>query len=355
VKSSLRQYTLITGDPDEEERITKLELEPFDKMQHDYLVQTDDHVPSSELFVSAIGMCPRKLLLQKSGAEVVVTPQSQWNKQRMFGQANNVADDLAEMLHYHGRLVAMEQSVSHFMPPRWGGRFDILCLYPGRRFLEVKSSHPNAMRFSETLPKKEHVWQALSYEVWAGREWDTKYGPMIDNADRGGSNTSRLNEVLMPPDWLSFRSMLAHNIAPTDLLIAIEGDPGYKTIAEMCRQMIIIEDAADAFRESGLLPEALDRACAVRTSKRGTYDNGEDRYIFTEIYMDRDWRCGQCDFCETHHCDPPKGTTGVLAFHEKTHEWIVKKNGIDYLAKATDFAHQELHIPILAIQNPTLT
>jgi hypothetical protein len=354
VKSYLREH-LPPPSPEAEEYISsQLELEPFDKMQYDFLVAQDDHVPSSELFVSAIGMCPRKLLLQKSGTEIEATPQSQWNKQRMFCQANNVADDLAEMLFYHGRLIAMEQSVSHLMPPRWGGRFDIICLYPGRRFLEVKSSHPNAMRYSETLPKKEHVWQALSYEVWAGLEWQTQYGPLIDNADRGGSNTSRLNEVLMPPDWLNFRSLLAHNITPTDLLIAIEGDPDYRTISEMCKQMITIEDAADAFRRNGDLPPALERACAVRTSKRGTYDNGEDRYIFTEVYMDRDWRCGQCDFCETHYCDPPKGTTAVLSFDESTHEWIVKKNGIPYLAQATDFAHDELHIPILAIKNPTL-
>lgn len=322
-------------------------LPSLDQLTYDYLVDVDDHEPSSDLYISDIGACPRKVMLKKDGATVPHAPQHDWDKQRMFAQAESVQDELIDAMHHAGLLVAIEERVSDVFPPLWGARFDLLAVYPRRRFIEVKSNHPNWIRYRKRYPKKMHVWQATGYEIWAGYHYDTQLGPLVYNCDRGGSNPSLQFEVDMPRDWLQYRETMTDAMLAEDLFEAVVDDPDYALVARVCHEMMLIEEAYAEYRGDGIIPAPLERAFDYAETK-----DGQGEYI-NSIYLSQDNRCSWCDYKDTKWCHPPTGQTGVLKRDSRKDKFRVMKNGVPFLEDARKFIFEELGIHPETIKDDT--
>lgn len=326
-----------------------------DELTYQWIVSQDDHVSTNDLYLSDIGGCPRKKMLKLKGVTVDLSQHAMWHRMRMFQQANNVADDLAEAFHHDKRLLAMEESISDLLPVNWGGRFDLLVLWNRSRFWEVKSSHPNAIRYAQTLPKRTHVWQALAYEVWAGEQYGTEQPPIVHNADRGGENPSIVSEIIMPEDWFEMRHTIPGNATPDIVrtFFADLKDVGSLQIVNMCDAMLELEAWLDDFKARDIIPPPLDRAPNHRTSKVSPHETTKEggEYVPVEIYMDRDWRCRQCDYCDTSICEPPKGTTSVLEYDRKTNTWHLKKNGRPYLGEVLAYVKDDLRLSSIDLED----
>jgi hypothetical protein len=151
------------------------------------------------LFVTDVGKCTRMTayrLLQTPKDEQ--SNQSAVNDKIMFAVAEYLEQVLTDALGEYGLLIDAQGEVP--LPDRqnWGGRYDIIADYNGRRIIEVKSLRPNA--FNYELPKEPHVHQALIYHNYLRITMGLEAPPLLWYVDRAGSNTP-VEISLEEHDW----------------------------------------------------------------------------------------------------------------------------------------------------------
>lgn len=152
------------------------------------------------LFLSDIGKCPREVAYRLLGTEKdPETEQEKINKTIMFDLAERIEANLIEALEAEGMLIAEQDDVH--MPDRtnWGGRFDIIADYNGRRIIEVKSVYPGAFNYDLVERYPQHHHQANAYDMYCRDAYLLDAPPLLSYWDRGGQNTPR--EVPVQFTW----------------------------------------------------------------------------------------------------------------------------------------------------------
>lgn len=151
------------------------------------------------LYVTDVGKCPRMVayrMLETPRDEE--TEQAVVNQKIMFAVAEYLEQELTNALESSGLLIESQGDVPLTDHENWGGRYDILADYNGRRIIEVKSLRPNA--FNYELPKEPHVYQAYIYHHYLKDEKDLTAPPLLWYVDRAGSNTP-VEVELDDVDW----------------------------------------------------------------------------------------------------------------------------------------------------------
>jgi hypothetical protein len=158
--------------------------------------------------VTDLNACPRSVFYRMTGQ---TRDKTSATKVKMFELAHRLHELTYDALDAAGILYEQELPIS--MPPGWSGTADALC-YDLSDFDEkteapliiadVKTSHPNIIRFADSLPRGEDILQvsayAHMYELHAkpgDRRVRTDYAWLLYE-DRGGSNASipKLVDVL---------------------------------------------------------------------------------------------------------------------------------------------------------------
>jgi CRISPR/Cas system-associated exonuclease Cas4 (RecB family) len=150
------------------------------------------------LYLSDLGKCPRKIQYRLLGFDKdPQTEQERINKELMFRLAEHIEDDATKMFGEVGALWGFQGPVPIPDRDNWGGRYDILADYNGKRIVEVKTVHPNAFRYGLDYP--EHRLQAWSYHHYLQEGESLTEYPILVYFDRGGSNTSQEQVVTPQP------------------------------------------------------------------------------------------------------------------------------------------------------------
>jgi hypothetical protein len=148
------------------------------------------------LFLSDIGRCPRQVQYRLLQAEKnPTTIQADYNKTIMFSIAEFIESELAKALAVEGVLWGYQGDVDIYDRENWGGRYDLMADYEGKRIIEVKTVHPNAFRY--TLDYQAHRYQAWSYHHYLAEAEGLTEFPLLVYFDRGGQNTAQ--EVVVTP------------------------------------------------------------------------------------------------------------------------------------------------------------
>jgi hypothetical protein len=231
------------------------------------------------LFLSDIGKCPRevayRMLQTKKDPR---TPQEDINSSIMFDLAERIERNLIDTLDYEGLLIAEQDDV--IMPDRenWGGRFDIIADYNGRRVIEVKSVYPGAFNYDLVERYPQHHHQANAYDHYCYEVYELDAPPLLSYWDRGGQNTPQ--EVDVQWTW-------------------------YQTMVEM--------DRLDLTRDK--LPELPNRLGKVMNLKSW----------YKDIILEPDGRCKKpyCKYTET--CKQNMSTSCMASRENVDSPWVMKK------------------------------
>lgn len=227
------------------------------------------------LFVTDVGKCKRMTayrLLETPKDEQ--SEQSTVNDKIMFAVAEYLEQVLTDALRYHGHLIDYQGDVPPTDRENWGGRFDIIADYDGRRIIEVKSLRPNA--FNYELPKEPHVHQALIYHHYLKDEFELDAPPLLWYVDRAGSNT------------------------PVEITL------NYEEWHETVALMEDLEDMRDALPD---LPERMPRELKLRQYGKSVKE--EANY--------------QCKFCDYKETCKPNLSVSEWATLGKDGVWTIKK------------------------------
>jgi hypothetical protein len=173
----------------------------FDRAVADYLNRfkkdgDDGRVGDMKVHASEVGYCPRKMAYRMLGApSKPLTAQ----KIKMFNLAHHLHFIFCKGLEYKGLLYDSEVDLSESMPEGVTGRYDYRRrLEPGKddvlRLGDIKTSHPNIIKYTNTLPKVEAVVQVSIYHAFHFDQ--ERLDPMAEALynDRGGQNPSVLCE-----------------------------------------------------------------------------------------------------------------------------------------------------------------
>jgi hypothetical protein len=249
------------------------------------IVRHDEWWDSSILHLSDLGSCPRQVALRVGGyPEKIVSEDAKNNKRVMFWLAYELHYLTYSAMRWAGLLYDYELKVE--APTGWSGRLDMLHVdKPGSEKLvlyDEKTSHPNQMKYSKSLPKKKDMLQIISYYL---------YPPVtpidevrIEYADRGGQNTPQV-KVIVPSEWLT---------------------------KEVASAMVELEEALVN------TPEPLSREFVIADNEKS-------------VYLRRDWRCKYCPYYEHELglCAPEEGEVKVASCDADGH-WRLTKTGFLY-------------------------
>lgn len=258
------------------------------------------------LHISDLGSCPRQIHLRVKGVKGKETAQPTLDlKEIMFWQAYNLHYLVYNSLDLDERLMSYEKPVDAW--EGWGGRYDCEHSEGAKTILlDVKSAHPNIIRFSKSLPKREWMLQLGGYYDCL----DTKPDEVrVLVVDRGGSNT-----------WMPF------NVPMT---------PDLKE--DVQRERRLLEHARDNE------PKPLERAVTIRgDAERNVEYWGHVSDGHTPrgkpptqpgLYLDTDWRCTYCDYFN-YDCIPEQGQV-LCAKMDKKGRWFVTPKGMHHIDRIT--------------------
>lgn len=154
------------------------------------------------LYLSDIGSCQRQIAYRMLGMEKDhESEQEAINKTIMFDLAERIEANLWEALESNGMGIAYQDDVDIDDRENWGGRFDIIADYEGRRIIEVKSIYPGAFNYDLTRRYPQHHHQARAYHHYCKEQYDLSANALLAYFDRGGQNTPQ--EVPVTKDWIS--------------------------------------------------------------------------------------------------------------------------------------------------------
>ena len=247
------------------------------------------------LFLSDIGKCPREVAYRMLGTKKDPrTPQEDINSTIMFDLAERIENNLIQTMRYNGMLIAEQGDVT--MPDRenWGGRFDIVADYFGRRVIEVKSVYPGAFNYDLVERYPQHHHQANAYDHYCAEEYELDAPPLLSYWDRGGQNTPQ--EIGVQFSW-------------------------YTTSQEM--------DVLDGSRDR--LPELPDRLGKVMNLKSW----------YKEIILEPDPRCKK-PYCKYTETCKQNMSTSCMATREKDDSglwkpWTMKKASRGHEEKLAEY------------------
>ena len=140
------------------------------------------------LFATDVGKCPRMVAYRL--LQTPKDPDTQGaidNRTIMFSIADYLESTLIDALNEEGDLIFQQGGIPFPDRDNWGGRYDILANYNGRRIIEVKSLRSNA--FTYELPKQPHVYQACLYHHYLKDDEKLEAPPVLWYVDRGGANS----------------------------------------------------------------------------------------------------------------------------------------------------------------------
>lgn len=243
--------------------------EPFDRKEN-------------RLYVTDVGACPRSVAYR-----LLQTPknfrseQTVINTEMMFDLALYIEATLIDALRSKGMLISEQGPVPFSDRENWGGRYDILADYHGRRIIEVKTVRSNAFNYSDGLPKENHSFQAVIYDHYLKEEEGLEAVPMLWYADRGGANTPLEFEVCRDV-W-----------------------------DEAKRRMDSLDDMRAALPS---MPHRLPKELNIRSYGK-------------EVKEEPDYRCKYCDYSDT--CEPDMGTKSIARLKDGI--WSVGRGKLDYL------------------------
>lgn len=228
------------------------------------------------LFVTDVGKCQRMVayrLLETPKDEQ--SEQSAVNDRIMFAVAEYLEQVLTDALGEYGLLLDSQGDVPLTNRENWGGRYDILADYNGRRIIEVKSLRPNA--FNYPLPKEPHVHQALIYHHYLQKRFRLEAPPLLWYVDRAGSNTPQ------------------------------EIDLDYEDWDDTEDLMDDLDDVRYALPE---LPDRIPRELKMRQYGKA-------------VKEEANYQCKYCDYKET--CKPDLAVREWATLDAKTGVWTLKK------------------------------
>ena len=142
------------------------------------------------LFITDIGKCPRQVAYRLLGEETNIHNTEYYeNQQIMWDLAEYMEATLAQALETAGMLIDYQGRIGDEQIGRknWGGRFDFLADYRGRRVIEGKTLRSNA--FGKELDYPNHRYQASVYHKYLKETFNLETVPLLIYFDRGGSNT----------------------------------------------------------------------------------------------------------------------------------------------------------------------
>jgi hypothetical protein len=261
-----------------------------------------------KLHISDLGSCPRQVHLRIGGKKGKETPQAQLDlKEIMFWAAYNLHYLVYNALDFDERLLSYEKNPEHVWEG-WGGRYDCEHSEGAKTILlDVKSTHPNIIRFAKTLPKKEWMLQLGGYYDCLDVKPDEVRVLVVD---RGGSNT-----------WMPFTVPMTAELKE-----------------DVQKERHILEDARTSE------PDALPRAFKISGDAerqveywtqvaRGNTPHGKPP-TQPALMLDGDWRCGYCEYLNTTHCIPEQGQT-LCARMDKQGKWHVTPGGMKHIDRIT--------------------
>jgi CRISPR/Cas system-associated exonuclease Cas4 (RecB family) len=238
-----------------------MEILSLSSLLSDYISSNSIHKERDpyRLFLSDIGKCSRQVQYRLLQTEKnPTTTQADYNKTIMFSIAEYMESELAKALAMEGLLWGYQGDIDIYDRENWGGRYDLLANYEGKRIIEVKTVHPNAFRY--TLDYAAHRYQAWSYHHYLAETEGLTEFPLLVYFDRGGQNTAQ--EVTVTPQPI---------VALMDELDAARGE--------------VREEQAVTFDQ---IPKILK----VRAAGK-------------QIRLEPDSRCKYCDYSRL--CDPDFG------------------------------------------------
>ena len=170
----------------------------FDRVVADYLNRFKDNWDGGDfnIHASEVGYCPRKMAYRMIRVpKIPLTAQ----KVKMFNLGNYIHGLVYRSLDHSGLLYDKEQKLNEWLPEGVGGTFDYRRrLVKGDdavlRLGDIKSMHPNMIKYTKTLPKVEAVVQASLYHAYHPDQERLDKKAEILYTDRGGQNPSALCE-----------------------------------------------------------------------------------------------------------------------------------------------------------------
>ena len=211
------------------------------------------------LHITDLTACPRAVAMRLRGD---TTEGPTPGEERMFWGANMMHELVYHALEYHGLLERCEVPIK--LPDGWSGTADMLLpVYltggEGRHVADVKTSHPNILRYGSTLPKVEHVWQVSAYSHFLGIDDDAEilYFPL------GGSGASITKRVRLIPG---------------------------EQVEERMRELEAVREMLPD------LPGVLGSVIEHRGVRRHERLDGTVTYTADIVQRHSDWRCSYCRF-----------------------------------------------------------
>jgi hypothetical protein len=227
------------------------------------------------LFLSDIGKCPREVTFRLSECERDhETQQELINKSIMFDLAERIEDNLTMALLREGILIAAQRDVSIPDRENWGGRFDILADYNGRRVIEVKSIYPGAFNYDLRERYPQHHHQANAYDMYCRDTFELDAVPLLSYWDRGGQNTPQEVEVRMP--WSATREAMDELDTARASLPDVPPRLGKVLVLRNWSKNIVLEPDSRCRRPyckyTGICGQDMSTSVlATRTKEGGTY------------------------------------------------------------------------------------
>jgi len=242
------------------------------------------------LRVSEIGGCPRKVCHRIKGDERVYrsVAKRQANN-RVFWLADRGHDLAYNAFDWYGILREYEYRMGGRLRPEWVGRLDLVAEWAGRRVFDVKTQHPNFIRYYKDYPLWNHVLSIVTYTYGVWEELGLTAAPVLYYKDRGGGNPGK---TCIIHDWEG----IYHDIVVPD-------QKG-------------IERAVKDAEAGGEYPEPMEPELIL---KGRTY---KGVWSPTSVVIKPYWNCAivnkvpRCDWCGTA-CDPPLTAEVVAAKYGK--------------------------------------
>lgn len=154
------------------------------------------------LYLSDIGSCPRQISYRLQGTEKdYETEQEAINRTIMFDLAERIEANLWMALEDNGMGIAYQDDVEIPDRDNWGGRFDIIADYEGRRIIEVKSVYPGAFNYDLVDRYPQHHHQARAYHHYCVDKYELTSPALLAYFDRGGQHTPQ--ELATSVDWIA--------------------------------------------------------------------------------------------------------------------------------------------------------
>ena len=292
-------------------------LEKYGQLRaQDYVATGENEWDGSMLHPSQLGTCHRETCLGKIGAARQVREASWYrNRKRKFELANHVHNLVYAALKDVGLLYESELDLEPFMWNGWTGRLDWIDHRYGMDTLhvgDVKSSHPNAMRYATSYPKHHNVLQLGCYYecVKSMLNEHAHFNPdlklirsaEIQYMDRGGGNDPLACEIEMTDDLM----------------------------AEVVAEKVLLEEHVDMAINENILPEPMKRDMKFKSYKK-------------KVVLDTHWQCNPeyCDFVGAS-CTPITGETTLAELNAENGDYEIKPNGRRYAEEVEEFLAAEL-------------